>query len=238
VSATYHSFIPDDAEEQIAFAFPNGQKALTSYFVNGANVGKRSFYEDGGISLETPLLDGKMHGTCYSWYPTGELMSVVPYEQGMPHGTAMLLAPNGEMLDSYVMEYGTGIRLDWQYVPNEDGGFVYLRRVDCLQDGYRHGVSWMINPDQRTISGENYYYADIPHGIERVWNTQGELEIGYPKFYRSAQNLFGEQHEQELSQDEYMAICESDESLPPYRVEDDQPVREFPPEVAQHLWRS
>ena len=235
MSATYESFIPAHAEEAVAFAFPNGLPALAEYFIAGVSVGRRSFNQDGNLATETPLHNGKIHGNCYRWYPEGTLMSLVPFEHGLQHGTAGLWSTDGDLLDTYTMDNGTGIRLDWRLVFNGDTSFVYLHRVDCLTQGYRHGVSWVINPDQHTISGENYYYADIPHGIERIWDANGRLDSGYPKFFRSAENLAGEQHEQELTLDEYLAACEADESLPIYREVDNISYRDFPEEVVQHL---
>ena len=94
--------------------------------------------------------------------------------------------------------------------------------------GHRHGFEWWLNEDQRSVYQERHWSLDDAHGIVREWNEKGRLRPGFPKFYVRGRRV---------SRKVYELECVSDPSLPPYRTEDNQPQRDFPPAIARHLAR-
>ena len=92
--------------------------------------------------------------------------------------------------------------------------------------GDRHGFEWWINADQESVSQESYFTHGQVHGIQRDWNSAGRLRRGCPKYF-----INGEQ----VTKRKYLHAAQKDASLPPFREVDNQPGRQFPPEVAAAL---
>jgi hypothetical protein len=104
----------------------------------------------------------------------------------------------------------------------------YLAEVHFMLKGHRHGFEWWLNADQRSVYQERRWSHDEAHGIERKWDAEGRLRPGFPKFYVGGRRITRTVYERERN---------GDPSLPPYRVEDDQPQRKFPPSIARRLAR-
>jgi hypothetical protein len=121
------------------------------------------------------------------------------------------------------MVCGTGIDL-WRQ--QRDDGSIYLSEARYLKDGVLHGYEWWMNEDQRTVHGEMHYNGRGFHGIWREWNNQGRLRRGFPQYYVN---------HQKVTKKRYLKACETDPTLPPFRSEDNDPAREFPPEIAKEL---
>jgi hypothetical protein len=66
---------------------------------------------------------------------------------------------------------------------------------------------------------------DKKHGIERVWNSEGHLKRGYPKYWVN---------DKQVTKRQYLKECAKDASLPCFREKDNLPVRKFPKDVAIH----
>jgi antitoxin component YwqK of YwqJK toxin-antitoxin module len=202
--------------------FENGAKLRAEYLVGGKVVGSREFHETGELAFERPLKEGRVHGTEYRWDCPGELLSEEPYVKGLPHGTARQWL-GGKLIGSYTMVRGTGIDLWWQ--EREDGS-VYLSEVYPLRDGRPHGFEWWLNEDQETVCIERHYWEGKPHGIWREWNSRGRLCRGFPEYYVGGVKV---------TRPQYLRAAREDPTLPPFREEDNEPRRRFPPEIARHL---
>lgn len=220
---TYRSDIPATAEERITERFADGAKLRAEYWQDGEQVGERQFFETGEPEFEMPYRAGHKHGTEYTWHAPGQLVAAEPYADGLPDGTAWQWSPRGEVIGSYQMVRGTGLDLWWS--PTDEDRFV-LSEARYLQNGQRHGFEWWIEEDQRRVWSENHFLGGLEHGIERVWESDGTLRDGYPRFHV---------HGAEVSKDDYLRAAAADASLPPCRPEDDRPERAFPPDVAQGL---
>jgi hypothetical protein len=219
----YISDIPLAAEERVIVCYPDGPKQTSEYWLNGERVGLRDFHPTGELRAEVPFKGGIKHGTEYRWDDPNRLLSAEPYVGGKPHGAARQWADDGRLLGSYTMKHGTGVDLWWQ--EREDGS-AYLAEVYFLVDGWRHGFEWWLQEDQQSVWIERHWSHGSQHGIEREWNARGRLSRGYPRY-----RLAGERTTKRC----YLQEAARDPSLPPFRPEENEPHRMFPPEIAVHL---
>jgi len=218
----YRSFIPKTATERILARYPNGAKERAEYLIGEEVVGERHFHEMGEPSLEIPLLRGRTHGTEYRWDTPGVLLSAEPCVEGVPHGTAKQWL-DGHLVRTYTMVRGTGIDLWWQL---RSDGTPYLAEARYLRDGHREGFEWWIEEDQCRVYEESHFRKGLLHGIERQWNREGKLRRGYPKYWVNTT---------QVSKRAYLAACNRDPTLPPFRDQDNAPERQFPPEIVKNL---
>jgi hypothetical protein len=221
----YVTCIPPEAEERVTEAYPDGARQKADYWLEGHRVGFRSFHPTGEPDYEVPYRDGVVHGTRYRWDEPGKLLSAEPYERGVPHGTARQWGDDGRLIGTYTLERGTGIDLWWQDWPDASA---YLAEVHYMQDGWAHGFEWWLNEDQQSVWIERHWLHGNQHGIERDWNARGRLSRGYPRYWVNGERVTKRQ---------YLKAAARDPSLPPFRPEENEPERTFPPEIAGHLRR-
>jgi hypothetical protein len=148
-----------------------------------------------------------------------------PYSNGLAHGTARQWSDDGELIGTYSVRHGTGLDL-WRCKDSWGTGKIYLSEARYLKDGMFHGFEWWLNEDQRSVDHEHHFWKDQKHGIERVWNAEGRLKRGYPKYWFK---------DQQVAKRRYLRECAKDPGLPTYREADNLPKRKLPLEVARHL---
>jgi antitoxin component YwqK of YwqJK toxin-antitoxin module len=220
----YVTAIPAEAEERIVERYEDGARKQAEYWLDGERVGARYFDASGAPDNEWAFRKGVPHGTRYVWHEPGQLASAEPYEEGVPHGTARQWSRyDGRLIGSYTLERGTGIdlwRQDWS------DGSVELAEVHYMRNGRPHGFEWWLNEDQRSVWQERHWKDGERHGIERDWNIEGRLRRGYPRYWVQGERV---------SKRQYLRTAARDPSLPPFRAEENEPQRTFPPEVAEHL---
>jgi hypothetical protein len=219
----YISHIPPDAEERVIDSYPDGAKKEAKYWLNGERVGFRRFHPTGEVADEVPYQNGVRHGTQYRWDAPGKLLSAESYEHGVPHGTARQWADDGRLIGTYTLERGTGIDLWWE---ERSDGSVYLAEVHFMRDGRPHGFEWWLGVDQRSVWIERHWAHGTLHGIEREWDAETRLCRGYPRYWV---------HGERVTKRQYLKAAAQDSSLPPFRPEENEPRRSFPPEVVDHL---
>ena len=218
----YRSSIPKLATERVLARYPSGAKQRAEYLLGPDLVGTRHFHETGEPSSETPLKQGRPHGLTYRWDMPGVLLSTEPYVDGLPHGTARQWE-NGQLLGTYDMVHGTGVDLWWGRHPD---GERFLAEARYLRDGHREGFEWWIHDDQRRVYEERHCRRGELHGIERVWDMEGRLRRGYPKYWVNGA---------QVSKRAYVSGCRRDATLPPFRDHEGAPERRFPPEILEAL---
>ncbi|HEY4359054.1 MAG TPA: hypothetical protein VGN16_25130 [Acidobacteriaceae bacterium] len=222
----YRSSIPAAAEEQIVSTHAsNGSKQQVNLVFEGEVVGSRWFDREGLMASETPLKNGKAHGTLY--YFDDEMDGPLrvtfaePYRNGLAHGTAkQWSAYDGRLLGTYTMKHGTGLDL-WR-VETCGGSSAYLAEARYHRDGKWHGFEWWLQEDQTSVHKENHFSENLQHGIVREWNAAGRLRRGYPQYWFKGEKV---------SQKQYLRACTRDASLPPFHTSDNLPQRSFPAEV-------
>jgi antitoxin component YwqK of YwqJK toxin-antitoxin module len=219
----YQTSIPPAAVERIVSTHPDGSRRHAEYVLEGEVVGHRWWDEDGSLSRETPFMNGVKHGVEYIFYASGNLVSAEPYERGQMHGLTEQWDRDGRLIGTYTMVHGTGIDL-WRWVRPD--GSISLSEVRYYKDGHRHGFEWWINWDQQQVSEEQHFREGEPHGIHRDWNVRDRLSRGFPKYYVNGRKVTKRQ---------YLAACKTDATLPPFRVEENDPARTFPPEIQREL---
>ena|SRR5258708_35981028 len=101
----------------------------------------------------------------------------------------------------------------------------YLSEIRYMKDGLRHGFEWWLDTYERVVE-EHHFYQGQEHGIVRAWNRQGRVRRGYPRYWV---------HGERVNKAKYLKASERDPNLPPFRKEDNEPARTFPPEIRQHL---
>lgn len=223
MSAAYTSSIPPGAKERITKRYPSGKKKRAEYRVGRKVVGVRFFFESGEPELEYGMKDGKRHGIEYDWLDPGMLVSAEPFVDGLQHGTAKQWDWAGRLIGTYRMVRGTGIDL-WR--GRREDGTVYLSEMMHCKGGLRHGFQWFIEEDQRSVCVERHWREGQLHGIERMWNRAGRLRRGFPKYHVAGEVV---------SKRQYLKTSAIDQTLPSFRLQENEPARTFPPEIVKHL---
>lgn len=187
-------------------------------------VGFRYYNAAGVLIKETPMRNRKKHGREYSWDDDGFLVSMEPYREGLCHGTAKQYDRSGQVIGTYRMVHGTGYDL-WR-CKSFDGSSYFVWEIQSNRNGVLHGFEWWLNEDQESVYKERHWNQGKQHGIERDWNFKGKLRRGYPK-YRI--------HDRAVTNRQYIAAARKDPTLPPFRLKDNSPKREFSPEIRRLL---
>ena len=220
----YRSSLPQEAKERILATRLTGPKKFkTEYMLDGKIVGKRQFDENGLLEFECPLRNGVTHGTLYD-ISDGIVTFAEHYTNGLAHGMAKQWSFDGELIGTYTMKHGTGLDL-WRTKDNWGHGRVYLHEARYVKEGKWHGFEWWLNEDQKSVHSEHHFWENLQHGIQRIWNSQGRLRRGYPRYW--FRNM-------RVTKRKYLRECAKDSNLPPYRGQDDLPARRFPAEVKEH----
>lgn len=196
---------------------------LTECILDDRVIGRRAYDSEGNLRMETPLKNGRKHGSEYTWNESGNLESVEPYVEGKLHGIAMQYGRNGKLIGTYRLVHGTGYDI-WRY-EREDGS-TGISEIHSLQDNLPHGFEWWLKADQHSVWHERHWQLGQIHGIERIWNDKGRLKREYPKYW--IQN-------QTTGKRDYLKAAEQDKTLPKYRKKDDLPQRRFPNEIESLL---
>jgi hypothetical protein len=191
--------------------------------LDGQVVGRRAYDEDGNLMVETPIRNGRKHGREYIWNETGALESVEPFVDGKLHGLARQYGRKGKVIGTYRFVHGTGYDI-WRW--EEQDGSVFVSEIFSARDEALDGYEWWLNADQRSVWHERHWHQGAFHGIERIWNKEGKLKRGYPKYW--IQN-------QAVRKRVYLSAAEKDMNLPKYREKDNQPRRKFPKEIKNVL---
>lgn len=234
-----------DAEARIVATWPSGAPRQLDFYRADTLLGRRFIVEDDPRSFTELELapDGRRHGLEIR-IDDGELVSVEPYANGLPHGLAEQWA-QGELIGTYQMDRGGGLDLwhavccapCWASRPRGAGDAcrcheagaerkIYLAEARYLVDGWLHGFEYWIDIDQRSVHEERHFKRGQLHGIERVWSSSKKLRRGYPRYYVDGKRL---------DKRRYQRAAQKDASLPPFRAEDNERARDFPPEIARHL---
>ena len=224
-TSSYVSSIPEHArEEDITKKQGRGRgKVVKNYYLGRTHVGQRVYGKDGLLEHECAYRNGKKHGWEYDWSKDGRLSWAIPFHDGREHGTAFVWGESGALLGSYTMDHGTGIDFWWMELEGK-GQLTEARvAVDNLMDGYEYWFAW---GEPSALRKEKWWSEGCLHGIEREWNNRGGLRRGFPNYWI---------HGTEVDKRHYLRAEKGDATLRPFRIEDNQPFRVFPPEVAAHL---
>jgi antitoxin component YwqK of YwqJK toxin-antitoxin module len=187
--------------------------------LDGKVVGQRSYDSDGNLMREAPLKNGKRHGREYIWDETGALESMEPFVDGKMHGLCKQYNRNGKIIGTYRFVHGTGLDI-WRY-EREDGS-IGISEIFTMQDGSLHGYEWWLRDDQHSVWHERHWQQGKFHGIERMWNREGKLKRGYPKYWIRGQAV---------DKGAYLRAAVKDETLPAYQEKDNRPKRTFPDKI-------
>lgn len=190
--------------------------------LNGQLVGYRCYDDNGQLQIETALKDGTNHGRAIHWSDDGTLNFIEPYFEGKVHGTAKQYQ-NGKVIGTYKMIHGTGYDVWRNQIAD---GPIYVSEIHSMRDGSMHGFEWWLNEDQKSVHEEKHWYEGSYHGIEREWHWSGKLRRGYPKYWV---------HGEAVTKRQYVKLAQKDPTLPPFRLKDNLPRREFPPEIRRLL---
>lgn len=187
--------------------------------LNNEVVGQRAYDSDGALRMEMPLKSGKKHGREYIWDEEGFLESVEPYVDGKMHGLAKQYNRKGKVIGTYRFVHGNGYDI-WRCEAKD--GSVRISEIFTVRDGALHGFEWWVKGDQRSVWHERHWQRGIYHGIERMWNTNGRLKRGYPKYWVQGKAV---------RKRAYVRAAEKDKTLPPYLEEENRPQRKFPDDI-------
>jgi antitoxin component YwqK of YwqJK toxin-antitoxin module len=209
--------IPDTAQEVVHESWETGAKKSADYYLEGQQIGYRSWTRSGTIEMEYGIKDGKMHGPFRTWHENGHLCEEARYVEGKEHGLTKQYDHAGRLLGSYAMEHGTGIDL-WLA---SDGSLSEERHY---KDGLRHGYERWWNGDNTTVWKEEHYWQGEAQGIFREWNEHGRLRRGYPRYFVGGERVTKQRYEQ---------ACQSATTLPRFDAMDNTPRRELPKAYAE-----
>lgn len=236
----YQSDIPVEAEKRFISPYRREERCTESgcgasiwleeceYWLNGELVGKRSFEEDGSLAIERPFRHGKFHGRYYRWHIDAGLEYAAMYLNGKRHGNTYQWDEDGTLIGSSTFEHGTGYDLWWdRYWQANKPGF-FLAEVMAYKDGRQHGFQWWLNEDQQSVWKEMHYWEGNWHGIWRMWDHDGILDPGYPKYFVC---------NNEVDRKTYVAASLKDPTLPAWREADQLAGRTFPEDLRQFLTR-
>lgn len=134
-------------------------------------VAERTFFRNGQMHQEKPLLAGQPHGMVRTWHKNGVLTSEESYQAGKLHGTCRYWDASGKLLGSYVMIHGTGTQKEWWgngrpkvEVSILDGEFHGISR-QWLMDGTLAFKAYFVKGDQFTpdqYQQASIIYSELP----------------------------------------------------------------------------
>jgi antitoxin component YwqK of YwqJK toxin-antitoxin module len=221
---SYRSSIPANAMERVKMRHANDAKSVSHYFKNRKKVGVRFFDDDGSMSMEFGVKDGKEHGNHYEWI-SGKLVFFQKIRNGLAYGTAkQWSSETGKLIGSFKMNNGNGIDLWW----HDWSGRVHLSEAIFLKNGRPHGIEWALNDNGKSVHLEQHWFNGTWHGIRRLWKNSQTLLKGFPQFYIK---------NEQVSKAKYLKACENDPTLPKYKTADDRWFRKFPKSLKPHLRR-
>jgi hypothetical protein len=223
------SDIPAGAEEKVIQQYeakPTERGSVVNletheYTIDGKVVGWCSYDAEGRLVTETPVKNGKKHGRQIFWNEDGTVDLIEPYFEGKMHGTAKQYQ-DGKLIGTYKMVHGTGYDI-WR--GQRGDGVVLVSEIHPMRDGLPHGFEWWLNRDQRSVYEEKHWCKGMPHGVERHWHSK-QLRRGYPKYWV---------RDEAVTKRQYIAAARKNPTLPPFRLKDNSPKREFPPEIRRLL---
>jgi hypothetical protein len=220
------SDIPPQAAEELVS--PYKQEGNHIYWrtmncvLNGAIVGRRSYDDEGRLTQETPLKNGRKHGREYTWWD-GVLELMEPYFEGQIHGLARQYGRNGKVIGTYKFVHGTGYDI-WRAEAQD--GSVHISEIRSVRKGRMQGYEWWFSRAGGSLWHERHWHEGLPHGIERQWNEQGRPRRGYPKYWIQGETA---------TKQKYLRAAKTDSTLPIFRAEDNSPDRTFPPDIQEFL---
>lgn len=221
------SDIPTGAVEQLVSEYRREGGAIyyriMDYLLNGVLVGQRSYAQNEQLVIETPLKNGEKHGREYTWDEDGNLSLIEPYLNGKIHGTAKQYGRHGQVIGTYSLRHGTGFDI-WRDESEE--GTISISEIHSLREGLPHGYEWWLRPKPHTVWHERHWEQGQYHGIERLWNWEGKLSRGYPKYWI---------RDQQVTKRQYLRAAQDDPTLPPFQLKENSPRRRFPPAIERLL---
>jgi antitoxin component YwqK of YwqJK toxin-antitoxin module len=192
---------------------------VTQCILGAKVVGQRAYDGNGRLMRETPLKNGRKQGREFIWDEEGHLESVEPYVDGQLHGLAKQYNRKGRVMGTYRFVHGTGFDI-WRY--EREDGMIVISEIHSIRNSVLHGFEWWLRDDQQSVWHECHWQEGKFHGIERIWNREGRLKKGYPKYW--IQN-------RAVSKRVYMKAAGKDRTLPRFSEQENQPRRRFPKEV-------
>jgi hypothetical protein len=218
------SDIPAEAVEEFVSPYKQEGNHLSwrtmNCILNGGVVGQRQYDDEGILIQETPLKNGRKHGREYTWWD-GQLLSMEPYFEGKIHGVAEQYGHKEQVIGTYRFVHGTGFDI-WR--DESLVGRVTISEIHSMRDGVMQGYEWWVNANQSSVWHERHWHEGTRHGIERMWNQQGRLRRGYPKYWIRGEAVVKRQ---------YLRAARQDPTLPSFREQDNLPQRNFPPEIEE-----
>ncbi len=219
------SDIPDGVTERVIQEYKRNMGLISlekrECISNGQLVGYRCYDDKGRLQIETPLRDGKKHGREIYWNEDGTLDLIEPHFEGKMHGTAKQYH-NGRVTGTYKMVHGTGYDVWRDQIAN---GPLYVSEIHSMRNGSMHGFEWWLNEDHRSVHEEKHWYEGKLHGVARFW-VGNKLRRSYPKYWMQ---------DEAVTQRQYVRAAQKDPTLPPFRVKDNSPRRDFPLEIRRLL---
>ena len=212
----YRSSIPKSATGVVEETFDCGAKKSAFFLLTGNKVGYRMWNESGELEFEYGMRNGKKHGREYNFFENGQPHEVTPYRNGTIHGTGKQWSIDGKVVITYNLINGTGLDLWCGHEKDTLSEEHYWPKDGEL--GYHR--DW--NEDEKAVHIEYYFfYGKGYHGIWREWNTDGKLRRGFPQYWVN---------DGRVTKRQYLKASEMDGTLPPYRPEENRPIRKLPPE--------
>lgn len=211
----YRCPIPANSKLIVKERYEDGAKKWGYFYLKGAKVGCRHWDEDGTIELEWGFQNGIKHGNELRFHHNGNLMSVEPYRNGKIHGVGKQWSDDGRLLITYTLRNQIGMDL-WC----EDDGSLAESHYWPNREEVGYGRFW--SEDQKTIFMEDIYARGKGASlIRRHWNNAGKLSRGFPQFFIGGKKVTKRQ---------YLRTCKTDDAMPTYRPQDDNPDRKLPAE--------
>ena len=196
---------------------------VTECILDSQVLGRRAYSSDGALWKETPLKNGKKYGREYTWTEPGILESVEPYVDGQLHGVAKQYNQRGRVIGTYRFVHGDGYDI-WRC--ERADGSTRITEIFTVRNSALHGYEWWPRADQCSVWHERHWQEAQFHGIERMWNEEGRLKRGYPKYWI---------HGKAVRKRAYMRAAANDKTLPAFREQDNLPQRRFPEDIERLL---
>lgn len=188
--------------------------AATRYVLRGKLVAAVCWHDSGQPAWVWHYdADGMKHGLERYYFEDGRVQWETRHVHGLQHGPQRQWDARGRLICETHFVRGTGRDLWW----GNDGGS-FLSELRELVDGQRHGVEqWWSSP--RRVHEESWFFAGLPHGVQRQWGDGHRLRRGFPVFYI---------HGRRVTRSQYDRAAISDPTLRPYVAAEDRPTRRCP----------